>query len=445
MSDPVLQALVHYKGQTLNLLDPSGLDDYSLIVQEEVDIVKARLEVDALSNGYQQLDLLLQIALNGVSQAKETNLQKDLYKLRRMFVDLVGDSLRTVQLFEAKSREAARTTTQAFRFLFKGKEAFALTRLASCERLARDMENKARALEKGFSEASDKLDDIVLTAIDSRGHQEKANDAAKVRRLELDSQKQQAQERRAQAFEQAERRRRKDEELRQLEKNENRREFILDFVAQIFHRGRKEKGEGQQHSYRAERQEGFEKTLQQLKEATECQTQMIDIAQQLKRAADGEALTESVITALHGCITACQNIVVTIGLAVTYWQHTAEFCNDILHSQSQIASDLKLLESLPLEERLVEYKDPVTVEGMARYLGRWQAMALFSTEFKGNLEGPLSNLRATLTLNPTAAEGRANLKALLPAFESASTNELSTLDQRRLEIEGKISEDEMQG
>lgn len=63
-----------YRGETYDTLDPNGLDEKSLIVQEEIAIVRSKLEIVALGNGFQQLDLLLQCALNGVVAAKETDL-----------------------------------------------------------------------------------------------------------------------------------------------------------------------------------------------------------------------------------------------------------------------------------------------------------------------------------------------------------------------------------
>lgn len=109
-----------------------------------------------------------------------------------MFVDLVGKSLQTVQLFEARSREAARMTSHAFQFLFKGRESFAFSRLAACEKLAVDMEAKARTLEKGFQEAVDKIKKIIEEATRRRGDHQKARVAIKKEQVDLAAKKSQA-------------------------------------------------------------------------------------------------------------------------------------------------------------------------------------------------------------------------------------------------------------
>jgi hypothetical protein len=54
---------------------------------------------------------------------------------------------------------------------------------------------------------------------------------------------------------------------------------------------------------------------------------------------------------------------------------------------------------------------------MARYLGRWQTMAIFTEQFKGQLESPLRNLLLTLTLKPTPEEGLQVVKELSPQFD----------------------------
>jgi hypothetical protein len=128
------QAMMLYKGETINILAPDGIDEHSAFIQDEVAVTMDELDLTQLASGYQQLDLLLRIAVNGVYAAEGTELQMQMYNLRRMFVDLVSDSVETVRLFEARSQEAARATSSALRFLFKGKETFALSRLAACEK-----------------------------------------------------------------------------------------------------------------------------------------------------------------------------------------------------------------------------------------------------------------------------------------------------------------------
>src|SRR5271154_2123205 len=81
-----------------------------------------------------------------------------------MFVDLVRQSLDTVELFELRSREATKQTIYAYHFLFKGKEPFALLRLGQCENLAREKGAKTHDLEEGFRKAVDQINQIIVDA-----------------------------------------------------------------------------------------------------------------------------------------------------------------------------------------------------------------------------------------------------------------------------------------
>lgn len=106
-----------------------------------------------------------------------------------MFVDLVSDSVQTVQLFEARSREAARDTSNALRFLFKGKETFALSRLAACEKQAKEMKAKSEMLEAGFGNAVEALNEMIIKSIKRQGDQVEANKAIQETRSKLQANK----------------------------------------------------------------------------------------------------------------------------------------------------------------------------------------------------------------------------------------------------------------
>ena len=171
-----------------------------------------------------------------------------------------------------------------------------------------------------------------------------------------------------------------------------------------------------------ERREAFEKTLEQLNRADKCQSEMISIASQLSQAVEKEELSDNVITALHGCVSASKHILDTIRLAVKYWDNTAQMCSQIQEAKKLVGDDLEDMKG-PLEDKLVKYNEPAFMETMARYLGRWQAMTVFSSEFKGHLEEPLLHLRHALTLNPTLEQGQEALTQLAPKLERLSIKE----------------------
>jgi len=193
------QAIVVYRGQSLDILAPGGLDDRSLIVQEEVQNVRRNLDAAALADGFLQLDWLLQCALNGVVAAKETELEIGVFKLQDMFVDLVGKAYETVQLFESRSRDSARATTQAFHYLFKGRDSFAIRRLAACEKLATEMEKRSNELANDFTVALGRVEAIIEEATHRKGDQQKANKAATEKSTEFERKRGEAENRHTEA------------------------------------------------------------------------------------------------------------------------------------------------------------------------------------------------------------------------------------------------------
>lgn len=158
---------------------------------------------------------------------------------------------------------------------------------------------------------------------------------------------------------------------------------------------------------------------------------MISIASQLSQAVEKEELSDNVITSLHGCVSASKHILDTIRLAVKYWDNTAQMCSQIREAKKLVGDDLEDMKGWSLEDQLVMYNDPAFMETMARYLGKWQAMAVFSSEFKGHLEGPLLHLRHALTLNPTPEQGREALTQLAPKLERLSIKEKAFVTQQK--------------
>jgi len=76
-------------------------------------------------------------------------------------------------------------------------------------------------------------------------------------------------------------------------------------------------------------------------------------------------------------------------------------CARIREAQTEIGADLEDMKGLSLEEKLEEYKDEQHLTSMARYLGRWQAMAVSSGEFCGHLDQPLRFARYAHTQSNT--------------------------------------------
>jgi hypothetical protein len=109
-------------------------------------------------------------------------------------------------------------------------------------------------------------------------------------------------------------------------------------------------------------------------------------------------------------------------------------CSQIREAKKLVGDDLEDMKGWPLEDKLVMYNDPAFMETMATYLGRWQAMAVFSSEFKGHLEGPLLHLRHALTLNPTPEQGQAALTQLAPKLERLSIKEKASVAQQKSDV-----------
>lgn len=59
MGSSSTQVMMLYKREQIDILAPDGINESSALIQEEVAIAMAELDLTQLASGYYQLDLLL--------------------------------------------------------------------------------------------------------------------------------------------------------------------------------------------------------------------------------------------------------------------------------------------------------------------------------------------------------------------------------------------------
>jgi hypothetical protein len=206
-------------------------------------------------------------------------------------------------------------------------------------------------LEIGFRNAVEALNEMIVVSIKRKGDQVEANIAVREERSKLETDKQKSERKENSANEAATGWRRREGESYSLEdqaakklnleqKAEDSRWRLHNIMRNMFYFGNTplNSAKNETEKYRKERLSAAENALTKIEQATQWHNELIEIAHKLKFTTEKKTLSR-IIIALHGCLDACHHIMTTIKLAVTYWENTAELCNRMLLSNTQMNED----------------------------------------------------------------------------------------------------------
>lgn len=120
------------------------------LVQQEAKAVLGQLSLKDIT---QNLDLsveLFHVAYNGVAGARGGTLQADIAGLQSRLAMLCNDCVVTMTTFETETKNIIELLEQTYRWLIKGRESLAITKLAHCKDSSSSMSKKAGDLADKF-------------------------------------------------------------------------------------------------------------------------------------------------------------------------------------------------------------------------------------------------------------------------------------------------------